>query len=145
MATLQGNGPFTVFAPNDAAFNKLPMGTVADLVKPENKGKLSGILKYHVINGQRLTSVEINSMSLPASVKMLEGSSINVTRDGNSLKVNDATVIRADLNCTNGIIHVIDTVLSPPAKGSSATNICLNQTILFILFLTTLLCFLRLK
>jgi len=143
--TLQGNGPFTVFAPNDAAFNKLPVGTVTDLLKPENKGKLSGILTYHVINGQNLTSAQINSMNLPASVRMLEGSSINVTRNGNNLKVNDATVILADVICTNGIIHVIDTVLLPPAKGSSATNIFLNQNILFILFLTTLLCFLRFK
>jgi len=145
VATLKGNGPFTVFAPNDVAFNKLPMGTVADLVKPENKVKLTGILTYHVINGQRLTAAQINSMNLPASVEMLGGSKINVTRSGNNLKVNDATVILPNINCTNGIIHVIDTVLSPPAKGSSATNIFLNQPIFFILFLTTLLCFLRLK
>jgi uncharacterized surface protein with fasciclin (FAS1) repeats len=134
-----------VFAPTDTAFAKLPPGTVADLVKPENKEKLSAILTYHVINGRSLTSAQINSMTLPASVQMLEGSSINVTRSGNNLKVNDATVIIANVICTNGIIHAIDTVLIPPAKGSSATNICLNQTIFFILLLTSLLCFLRLK
>ncbi|UJR24259.1 hypothetical protein I4U23_027226 [Adineta vaga] len=137
VATLKGNGPFTVFAPTDTAFGKLPAGTVDDLLKPENKGKLAGILKYHVINGKSLTSAQINAMTLPVKVEMLEGSTVTVSKDGNNLKVNDATVIIPDVIATNGIIHVIDTVLMPPAS-SSATSIFLNQSIFFILFLTIL-------
>jgi len=134
---LKGTGPFTVFAPTDAAFNKLPMGTVSDLLKPENKGKLTQILTYHVINAQSLTSAQINAMSLPTQVQMLEGDTVTVSRDGNNLKVNDATVITADVMATNGIIHAIDTVLMPPVT-SSAAYFYLNQLI-FLLFVCTIL------
>jgi transforming growth factor-beta-induced protein len=140
---LKGTGPFTVFAPTDAAFNKLPAGTVADLLKPENKAKLARILKYHVINGQRVTSAQINAMNLPTKVEMLDGGAITVSKDGNNLKVNDATVIIPDVMATNGIIHAIDTVLMPPTT-SSATYFYLNQPLLLILTFTTLfsyLCF----
>jgi uncharacterized surface protein with fasciclin (FAS1) repeats len=139
---LKGTGPFTVFAPTDAAFDKLPAGTVTDLLKPENKGKLARILKYHVINAQRLTAAQINAMTLPAKVEMLEGDAITVSRDGNNLKVNDATVIIPDVEATNGIIHAIDTVLMPPA-ASSATYFYLNQPLLLILVCTILLSTLR--
>lgn len=114
---LKGNGPFTVFAPTDAAFNKLPAGTVNNLLNPVNKGKLADILKYHVINGQRLTSAQINAIHLPAKVRTLEGNTITVSKNGKNLKVNDATVILADVMATNGIIHVIDTVLLPPTTS----------------------------
>jgi len=117
VATLQGNGPFTVFAPLDTAFGKLPPGTLDDLLKPENKEKLARILKYHVINGQSLTAAQINALPLPAKVEMLEGDAITVSKDGDNLKVNDATVVIADVIATNGIIHAIDTVLIPPTES----------------------------
>ncbi len=142
VTTLKGNGPFTVFAPTDAAFDKLPAGTVDNLLKPENKGQLARILKYHVINGRRVTSADINAMTLPAKVEMLEGDAITVSKDGNNLKVNDATVVIADVGATNGIIHAIDTVLMPPA-ASSATYFCLNQPLFLILAFTILFSYLR--
>ncbi len=117
---MKGNGLFTVFAPTDAAFNKLPAGTVNNLLNPVNKGKLDRILKYHVINGQRITSKQINATILPARVKMLEGNTITICKNGKNLKINDATVIVADVMATNGIIHVIDTVLMPPTTSLAA-------------------------
>jgi uncharacterized surface protein with fasciclin (FAS1) repeats len=127
VATLQGNGPFTVFAPTDAAFNELPPGTLANLLLPENKETLVRILTYHVINNQNLTSAAINALPPPTTILTLEGDRINVTKDGDTLKVNDATVVIADVIATNGIIHAIDTVLMPPA-ASSATCFYLNQS-----------------
>jgi transforming growth factor-beta-induced protein len=126
--TLNGTGSFTVFAPNDAAFKKLPNGTVEDLLKPANKEKLSNILKYHVI-GKRVTSGDINNMTLPAQVETLFGLRSIVDKNGNAVKVNDATVIVADLSSTNGIIHIIDTVLLPPTD-IVGTAISANFTIL---------------
>jgi len=142
VTTLKGNGPFTVFAPTDTAFSKLPEGTVDDLLKPSNKEKLARILKYHVINGKSLTSAEINAMTLPAKVEMLEGDAITVSKDGNNLKVNDATVVIPDVMATNGIIHAIDTVLMPPA-ASSATYFYLNQPFFLIVAFTILLSYFR--
>ncbi len=150
VTTLKSNGPFTVFAPTDAAFSKLPPGTVNDLIKPENKEKLTRILKYHVINGLNLTSSQINSMTLPANVQMLEGNNITVSKDGNNLKVNDATVVIADVIATNGIIHAIDTVLMPPAAtvlmppaASLATSFSLNYSLLLTLILTIIFSYTR--
>jgi len=117
VATLQGNGPFTVFAPTDTAFNKLPAETLANLLLPENKETLVRILTYHVINGQNLTSAQINALPLPSTVVTLEGDTITVSKDGDTLKVNNATVAIADVIATNGIIHAIDTVLIPPAES----------------------------
>ncbi len=119
VTALKGNGPFTVFAPTDAALAKLPAATVSDLLKPENKEILTRILKYHVLNGQRITSTQINAMILPVRVQTLAGDTVTVSRYGNSLRVNDATVIIADVMATNGIIHAIDTVLLPPAVSST--------------------------
>ncbi len=124
--TLQGIGPFTVFAPTDAAFNKLPPGTIDDLLKPENKGKLTQILAYHVINCNSLTSSQINAIPLPAQVQMLSGNEVTVSSNGNNLQVNDATVVIPDVFATNGIIHVIDTVLIPPA-ASLGTSFSLKE------------------
>jgi uncharacterized surface protein with fasciclin (FAS1) repeats len=109
--TLKGKGPFTVFAPNEAAFAKLPAGTVADLVKPENKAKLSAILTLHVI-GSKVMAADITGKKLsPASVN---GEALHV--DGMSgVSVNGAKVVTADIACSNGVIHVIDTVLMPKA------------------------------
>ena len=111
-ATLQGTGPFTVFAPNDAAFAKLPPGTVDDLLKPENKGKLADILKSHVLSGS-VTSADILKMDLPAQVDTLKPVKTIVDKDGNTIKVNGVTVTTADVGASNGIIHVLDQVLMP--------------------------------
>jgi uncharacterized surface protein with fasciclin (FAS1) repeats len=107
--TLKGRGPYTVFAPNDAAFAKLPPGTVESLLK--NKAKLATILKYHVVPG-RVKSADIAGKTL--KVKTAAGLPVNV--DGTmGVTVNDARVIQPDIEASNGIIHVIDTVLIPPA------------------------------
>jgi len=111
---LKRPGPYTVFAPTDAAFAKLPPGTIADLLKPENKPKLIKILLYHVVAGN-LTAAAILALNPPVKVPTLNGQSVLVTKSGDQLKVNDATVIIADVFATNGIIHAIDTVLLPPA------------------------------
>jgi uncharacterized surface protein with fasciclin (FAS1) repeats len=107
--TLSGKGPFTVFAPTDAAFEKLPKGTVANLLKPENKQKLAAILKYHVVAG------EIDSADIKPGrthVKTVNGKSLSVRKHG-GVSVNGAKVVSADIKASNGVIHVIDKVLLP--------------------------------
>jgi transforming growth factor-beta-induced protein len=111
--TLKGNGPFTVFAPTDAAFAKLPPGTIADLLKPENKPKLIKILTYHVVGGKALTAADIIALNPPFKLEMLNGLSTNISKDGDRIKVNDATVIVADVIASNGVVHALDTVLLP--------------------------------
>ena len=107
--TLKGTGPFTVFAPSDAAFAKLPAGTVDDLVKPANKDKLAKILTLHVLPGA-IMAKDVSGQKL--SPKSVQGEALSV--DGtNGVKVNGATVTSADIGCTNGVIHVIDTVIMP--------------------------------
>ena len=107
--TLKGDGPFTVFAPSDDAFAKLPEGTVADLVKPENKEKLAAILTLHVMSGKVMAADVAGKTLEPASVN---GESLHV--DGtDGVVVSGATVTSADIECTNGVIHVIDTVIMP--------------------------------
>ena len=106
--TLKSAGPFTVFAPSDDAFAKLPAGTVEDLVKPENKAKLAAILTLHVVSG-KVMSTDITGPMSPASVG---GEALSITTDG-GVAVNGAKVTSADIDCTNGVIHVIDTVLLP--------------------------------
>ena len=109
--TLKGAGPFTVFAPSDAAFAKLPAGTVADLVKPENKAKLTAILTLHVMPGRVMAADVKGKKVAPASVN---GEALHV--DGtNGVTVNGSKVTSADIACTNGVIHVIDTVILPKA------------------------------
>jgi len=109
--TLKGAGPFTVFAPSDDAFAKLPAGTVDDLVKPENKGKLTAILTLHVMSGKVMAADVAGNKLSPASVN---GEALDV--DGtNGVTVNGANVTTADIACSNGVIHVIDTVLLPKA------------------------------
>lgn len=107
--TLEGKGPFTVFAPTDAAFAKLPAGTVDNLLKPENLGKLKSILTYHVVAGN-LKAARVAKMK---TVKTLNGESLTISGGGVPVKVNDATVITTDIAASNGTIHVIDTVLMP--------------------------------
>ena len=106
--TLKGEGPFTVFAPTDAAFAALPAGTVEDLLKPENKDKLVSILTYHVVPGKVMSSDLTNGM-MAATV---QGGEVTVMTEG-GVKVNDATVTQADIEASNGVIHVIDKVIMP--------------------------------
>ncbi len=110
--TLKGPRPFTVFAPTDEAFAKLPAGTLDDLLKPENKAKLRAILTYHVVTG-KLTSAKV--AKLP-SAKTVNGQTVTISTSGGSVMVNDARVIKADVAASNGVIHVIDTVLLPSAQ-----------------------------
>ncbi|MCE9554943.1 MAG: fasciclin domain-containing protein [Planctomycetes bacterium] len=106
--TLKGTGPFTVFAPTDEAFAKLPAGTVETLLKPENKAKLVAILTYHVVSG-KVKAADVVKLKSAATV---QGQSVAVdATDG--VKINDAKVVKADIDCSNGVIHVIDTVLIP--------------------------------
>jgi uncharacterized surface protein with fasciclin (FAS1) repeats len=107
--TLSGKGPFTVFAPTDAAFAKLPAGTVDSLLKPENLPKLKAILLYHVVAG----SVKSSALTDGESVKTVGGGSLKIGVAGGKVTVNDATVTKADIPASNGVIHVIDTVLLP--------------------------------
>lgn len=108
--TLQGKGPFTVFAPTDAAFAELPQDAVQDLLKPENREVLLKILTYHVVPRQVLSS-ELKS----GEVKSVEGGPISIKVDGKKgVMVNDAKVVKADVKATNGVIHVIDKVILPP-------------------------------
>jgi uncharacterized surface protein with fasciclin (FAS1) repeats len=108
--TLKGPGPFTVFAPTDAAFAALPSGTVATLLQPENKAKLVAILTYHVLPG-RILSKDIAGKKLDP--KTVEGERLAIDATGHAVKVNTATVIKADIMADNGVIHVIDKVLLP--------------------------------
>lgn len=114
--TLKGSGPFTVFAPTDEAFAKLPAGTVETLLKPENKDKLVKILTYHVVAGD-VTSKNLLEMKATKmgdfAVKSLEGDSIDVKFSGKSVMVDNATVIMADVKASNGVIHAIDSVIMP--------------------------------
>jgi uncharacterized surface protein with fasciclin (FAS1) repeats len=108
--TLEGKGPYTVFAPTDEAFQKLPAGTVDSLLKPENKEKLRAILLYHVVPG-RLDAAKVSHMT---SAKTAQGSDLQIAASGDGVTVNGAHLIKADIAATNGEIHVIDTVLMPP-------------------------------
>ena len=107
--TLKGDGPFTVFAPTDAAFAKLPEGTVESLLKPENKDKLFQILTYHVVPG-KIMAGDIAGKQLAA--KTVEGQNLQVNAT-QGVKINNASVTTADVEASNGVIHVIDTVLLP--------------------------------
>jgi uncharacterized surface protein with fasciclin (FAS1) repeats len=107
--TLKGDGPFTVFAPTDEAFAKLPDGTVETLLKPENKDKLVAILTYHVVPG-KVTASEV--VKIP-SAKTVQGSDVAIKVTDGNVQINNATVVTADVIASNGVIHVIDTVLLP--------------------------------
>jgi uncharacterized surface protein with fasciclin (FAS1) repeats len=107
--TLKGPGPFTVFAPTDEAFAKLPPGTVEDLLKPENKARLVAILTYHVVPGQVMAA---DVVKLHAA-KTVNGQQVTVRSSMGSVMVGNAKVVKTDILCSNGVIHVIDTVLLP--------------------------------
>ena len=111
--TMKGDGPFTVFAPTDKAFAKLPKGTVETLLKPENKDKLVAILTYHVVSGKVMSKTAVTL----AKATSLSKKDIALAVKEKSLTLNgSAKVIKADIECSNGVIHVIDTVILPPSK-----------------------------
>lgn len=105
---LKGDGPFTVFAPTDEAFAKLPDGTVENLLKPENRDQLVAILKYHVVSG-KVAAAKVVKLH---EAKTLNGESVKISA-GDSVMINNAKVVKADIMTSNGVIHVIDTVLLP--------------------------------
>ena len=107
--TLKGKGPFTVFAPTDAAFAKLPAGTVEMLLKPENKAKLTAILTYHVVAG-KVMAADVVKMT---EGKTVQGGMVKVSAMGGKVMIDNAHVVTADIAASNGVIHVIDTVLMP--------------------------------
>ncbi|MEO1716472.1 MAG: fasciclin domain-containing protein [Planctomycetota bacterium] len=106
---LQGDGPFTVFAPTDEAFAALPAGTVESLLQPENRDQLKSILKYHVVSGRVYSDQAIEA----GQAATLQGDSLTIESDANGVTINGANVISADLDTSNGVIHVIDSVLIP--------------------------------
>jgi len=107
-ATLQGAGPFTVFAPTDAAFAALPAGTVENLLRPENRARLTAVLTYHVVAGKVLAADVVNL----TSAKTVQGGEITIDAT-NGVKVDSANVVKTDIECDNGVIHVIDSVIMP--------------------------------
>ena len=107
--TLKGEGPFTVFAPTDDAFAKLPAGTLDDLLKPENKDKLAAILTYHVVSG-KVMAKDVMTMK---EAKTVNGQSVMVSMEADTVIIDNAKVVNADIECSNGVIHVIDTVILP--------------------------------
>ncbi len=107
--TLKGEGPFTVFAPTDEAFAKLPAGTVEALLLPENRDQLVAILTYHVVAG-RVSAAEVVGLSDAVTV---QGDRVTVQVEGDAVRINDAGVVKTDIETSNGLIHVIDTVLIP--------------------------------
>jgi len=107
--TLKGAGPFTVFAPTDEAFAKLPAGTVENLLKPENRDKLRAVLTYHVVPGN-VTAAQVTKLK---TAKTVQGSEVKIMTSGGKVMVDNANVVKTDITATNGVIHVIDTVLMP--------------------------------
>jgi uncharacterized surface protein with fasciclin (FAS1) repeats len=112
---LTGDGELTVFAPTDEAFAKLPAGTVESLLKPENKQRLADLLKYHVVAGRVYSDAAVAA----GSARTLEGSSVQIKADDSGARVNSANLIATDLDASNGVIHVIDSVLMPPTKTAA--------------------------
>jgi uncharacterized surface protein with fasciclin (FAS1) repeats len=110
--TLKGEGPFTVFAPTDEAFAKLPEGTVEDLLKPENKGKLQAILTYHVVAG-KVMAADVVKLT---SAKTVNGKSVTIAASEEGVTVDNAKVVKTDIETSNGVIHVIDSVILPAAE-----------------------------
>ena len=112
VATLRGPGPFTVFAPTDEAFAKLPGGALDNLLKPENKAMLQRVLTYHVVPGKVLAA----DLVKVSSAKAVSGDSLPITVSGSAVMVGRARVMKTDIAASNGVIHVIDTVLLPPGE-----------------------------
>ena len=113
--TLKGDGPFTVFAPTDDAFAALPEGTVESLLQPENKEQLVEILTYHVVPGEVMSS----DIGGETSATTVQGAELTANLTGDAVMIEEATVVTPDVTASNGVIHVIDTVLMPPSIGGS--------------------------
>jgi transforming growth factor-beta-induced protein len=113
--TLSGEGPFTVFAPTDDAFAKLPEGTLDNLLKPENKQQLADILTYHVVSG-KVMAADVLKLS---EAETVQGQNVAIKQDMGKVYVNDAQVVLTDIEASNGVIHVIDTVILPPAETAA--------------------------
>lgn len=109
--TLKGDGPFTVFAPTDEAFAKIDAGTLASLLEPANKDKLVAILTYHVVPGKVMAADAVGLAGQSADT--VNGAKAAIAKDGDSLTIAGAKIISTDIECTNGVIHVIDTVMMP--------------------------------
>lgn len=110
--TLKGKGPFTVFAPTDEAFAKLPKGTLETLLRPENKAKLAAILTYHVVPG-KILAADVMKLKSGTQVATANGGKITVTHGPRGVRVNDVRIVKTDIGADNGVIHVIDEVLLP--------------------------------
>jgi len=110
--TLKGAGPFTVFAPTDEAFAKLPAGTLEELLKPENKAKLTRILTYHVVSGKVMAADVVKV----TSAKAVSGDTITISTQGPTVMVDKAKVVKTDIAASNGVIHVIDSVILPKGE-----------------------------
>lgn len=116
VGALQGDGPYTVFAPTNDAFAKLPEETLANLLKPENKKDLQAVLTYHVVAGKVDAKTAMGLSAAPS----LQGENIAISLAGGNVMINQATVVAADVDASNGIIHVIDTVILPPSLQQAA-------------------------
>ncbi len=125
---LKAEGPFTVFAPTDDAFAKLPAGTLDSLLLPENKQKLSDILLYHVVSG-KVMAADVTSLS---TAPTLLGKDLSIKVDMGNVYINDAKVIITDIETSNGVIHVIDTVLLPPSEEAASDTMAASNTIVDI-------------
>lgn len=113
VSTLEGPGPFTVFAPTDEAFAKLPAGTLDNLLKPENKAMLRRVLTYHVVAGKVMAADVVTVSSATA----VSGDTLSITVSGGTMMVGQARVVKTDIVASNGVIHVVDTVLLPPTTS----------------------------
>ena len=120
---LKGDGPFTVFAPTDDAFAKLPKGTVEKLLKPENKELLRSILTYHVVPDKASFGFEAAKVDEPYEFKTLNGSRLKVVKGDGTLRVNDAKIVAANIACRNGSVQVIDSVLMPPESKNTIPSV----------------------
>jgi uncharacterized surface protein with fasciclin (FAS1) repeats len=117
--TLQGKGPFTVFAPTDEAFKKLPKGTVETLLKPENREQLQAVLTYHVVSG----SVDLAGALAAKQANTVQGAPVKIAFTDGRVRVNDAAILNADVQCSNGVIHVIDSVILPPKPANDIISV----------------------
>lgn len=106
---LSASGPYTFFAPSDEAFRKLPSGTFEEWLKPENKSELIAVLKYHVLPG-RASAADVGTMSRP---RMMQGQSAVITKEGDKIRIDGANLVSVDIGSSNGVIHMIDTVIQP--------------------------------
>ncbi len=111
VSVLDGDGPFTVFAPTNEAFSKIPAATLANLLKPENKEQLQAVLTYHVVSGK----VDATTAMTLSEAATVQGEMIDISMNGKKVMINNASVIVADISARNGVIHVIDTVILPPS------------------------------